>query len=116
MRARRSSNSARTRSVPWRRSTKGETTARRKSTHPGLLKLRGRLDGSKLHGGGESRQAEQDAQEQPEIGGHHEILIRLDSGITNGGKKNSRVPQNHEAYGKPRRAPQPCHYAPRGRD
>src|SRR5437762_1868982 len=120
MRARRSSSSARERSVPWRRSTKGETTARRTSTRPrllkGLLKLSARRRGCKLRRDSKGGQAKQDAQEQPQIGVRYKILVGLHPGIGNGNQQNSRVPKNHEANGKPGRAPESLHDAPRRED
>src|SRR5205809_3114993 len=105
MRARRSSSSPRERSVPWRRSTKGETTARGTSARPGLQNLSARRSGCKLRRESKGGQAKQDPQEQPKVGVHYEILVRLHPGIGNGNKKNTGVPENHEGDGEQGRSP-----------
>src|SRR5229473_1851883 len=56
--ASRSTNSASARSVPWERSTNGDTTASRKSADPMKICLRRAGCGIKLRGKGELRQTE----------------------------------------------------------
>src|SRR5713226_5041709 len=106
LRARRSSNSARARSVPCRRSTKGETTARRKSAHPRAKRWK-RLSGSGvLSRNSQSWQTEQDAKEKPKIGVQDKILVRLHSVKRHGKQEKSGVPEDDECQWKPGRTAQ----------
>src|SRR5260370_10406665 len=112
MRARRSSNSARARSVPCRRSTKGETTARRKSGHPRAKRWK-RLSGSGvLSRNSKSRQTKQDAQEKPKISVPSKIFIGLHSAKRHGKQEKSRGPEANECQRKPGRTAQFLHDLP----
>src|SRR6266481_424571 len=95
-----------------RLSTKGVTTARRKSAHPGAIRL------GKLRGGGvlgrnsKSRQTEKDAKEQPKIGIQYKIFVRLDAVKCHGKEEKSGIPKDHECQWKPGRTSQLLHDSP----
>src|SRR5258708_4225899 len=112
LRARRSSNSARARSVPWRRSTKGETTARRKSPHPRVIGLGKGRRGGVLCRERDGRQPEQDPQEKPKIGVQYKILVGLQSIKGQGKQEESRVPEEDKGKGKRGRALELLHDPP----
>src|SRR5689334_24973925 len=102
--ARRSRTSARTRSVPWRRSTKGETTARRKSANPaargfscgsGVRELRRKSDRGK---------PEEQTEQQPEIRVQQEVLVAHQSSVCSRDEQEEGVPKNDESKREPGRA------------
>src|SRR5437899_3452319 len=74
--ASRSISSAMARSVPCRRSTNGETTAIRKLAHPAAARGdSGRLRGGKFGREPQVGKAEENSEEQPQVGIHHEIFV-----------------------------------------
>src|SRR5206468_2022758 len=75
-------SSAMARSVPCRRSTNGETTAIRKLTHPAVAAGgdNGRLRRGEFGREPQVGKAEENSEEQPQVGIHHEIFVGLDPG------------------------------------
>src|SRR5258708_5492207 len=92
------------RSEPWRRSTKGETTARSKSPHPRVIGWGKGRRGGELCRERDGRQPEQDPQEKPKIGVQYKILVGLQSIKGQGKQEESSVPEDDKGQGKPGRA------------
>src|SRR5579885_2888920 len=59
-----------------------------------------------LCGFGQDRKLKQDAEQQPKVGVHNEILIRLHAGESHGEKQQERIPKNAKSYGEKWRAPE----------
>src|SRR6266849_985194 len=90
--------------MQWRRSTKGETAARRKSANPAPPWLSGRGVSRKLCREPNRGKPEQHPKQEPKIGIQQEIFIRLNT--TKGGREKQKqsVPRNYEAQRKQERA------------